>query len=137
MRRKRYRFLAALLCVGLLAGCGGNDGAGGDGNQGSGTQDGQNTQTDGSAGPDLSNIYSGELEQNVTIRVLENDTAIEQGYFQELIDAFNAAYAEYGIVAVDANMDQYSNLADDGPYGYGPDVLYQANDVLIDRKSVV
>lgn len=139
MRRKRYRFLAALLCVGLLAGCGGNDGAGGDGNQGSGTQDGQNTQTDGSAGPDLSNIYSGELEQNVTIRVLENDTAIEQGYFQELIDAFNAAYAEYGIVAVDANMDQYSNLADDGPYGYGPDVLYQANDVLmkyVDGKHI-
>ena len=139
MRRKRYRFLAALLCVGLLAGCGGNDGAGGGGTQGSGTQDGQNTQTDGSAGPDLSNIYSGELEQNVTIRVLENDTAIEQGYFQELIDAFNAAYAEYGIVAVDANMDQYSNLADDGPYGYGPDVLYQANDVLmkyVDGKHI-
>lgn len=135
MRRKRYRFLAAMLCAGLLAGCGGSGG----GNSSSGAQDGQNTQTDGGNGPDLSNIYSGELEQNVTIRVLENDTAIEQGYFQELIDAFNAAYAEYGIVAVDANMDQYSNLADDGPYGYGPDVLYQANDVLmkyVDGKHI-
>lgn len=28
-------------------------------------------------------------------------------------------------------MDQYSNLAEDGPYGYGPDVLYQANDILM------
>ncbi len=136
MRRKGYRFLAALLCAGLLAGCGAGSG---DGNDGGGAQDGQNTQTDGGDGPDLSNIYSGELEQNVTIRVLENDTAIEQGYFQELIDAFNEAYAEYGIVAVDANMDQYSNLADDGPYGYGPDVLYQANDVLmkyVDGKHI-
>lgn len=139
MRRKGYRFLAALLCAGLLAGCGAGSGESGDGNDGGGAQDGQNTQTDGGDGPDLSNIYSGELEQNVTIRVLENDTAIEQGYFQELIDAFNEAYAEYGIVAVDANMDQYSNLADDGPYGYGPDVLYQANDVLmkyVDGKHI-
>lgn len=139
MRRKGYRFLAALLCAGLLAGCGAGSGESGDGNNGGGAQDGQNTQTDGGDGPDLSNIYSGELEQNVTIRVLENDTAIEQGYFQELIDAFNEAYAEYGIVAVDANMDQYSNLADDGPYGYGPDILYQANDVLmkyVDGKHI-
>lgn len=139
MRRKGYRFLAALLCAGLLAGCGAGSGESGDGNDGGGAQDGQNTQTDGGDGPDLSNIYSGELEQNVTIRVLENDTAIEQGYFQELIDAFNEAYAEYGIVAVDANMDQYSNLADDGPYGYGPDILYQANDVLmkyVDGKHI-
>lgn len=79
----------------------------------------------------LTSIYNGELEQNVTIRVLENDTAIEQGYFAELIAAFNEKYKEYGIVAVDANMDQRSNLADDGPYGYGPDVLYQANDSLM------
>ncbi len=84
-----------------------------------------------SANNALTSIYSGELEQNVTIRVLENDTAIEQGYFAELIAAFNEKYKEYGIVAVDANMDQRSNLADDGPYGYGPDVLYQANDSLM------
>lgn len=79
----------------------------------------------------LDKIYTGELEENVTIRILENDTAIEQGYFKELIEAFNEAYKEYGIVAVDANMDQYSNLEDDGPYGYGPDVIYQANDSLM------
>lgn len=140
MRRKGCRFLAGLLCIGLLSGCGGNAGGGNDstesgGNNGGGTQNAQ----DGGAVPDLSHIYSGELERNVTIRVLENDTAIEQGYFQELIEAFNEAYAEYGIVAVDANMDQYSNLADDGPYGYGPDVLYQANDVLmkyVDGKHI-
>ncbi|HEY8389743.1 MAG TPA: extracellular solute-binding protein [Clostridia bacterium] len=75
--------------------------------------------------------FTGELERNVTLRILENDTAIKQGYFQELLDAFNAAYAEYGITAVDANMDQYSDLENDGPYGYGPDVLYQANDRLM------
>lgn len=84
-------------------------------------------------------VFSGELERDVTIRVLENDTAISKGYFDELITAFNEAYAEYGIVAVDANMDQYLDLANDGPYGYGPDVLYQANDVImkyVDGKHV-
>ncbi len=75
--------------------------------------------------------FTGELERNVTLRILENDTAKEMGYFQELLDAFNREYAEYGIVAVDANMDQYTDLEQDGPYGYGPDVLYQANDALM------
>lgn len=120
--------MAGALCAGMLCGCGGESGQ-----EESPKESGQGTNPGENAGGavDLSNIYSGELEHNVTIRVLENDTAIEQGYFQELIDAFNEKYAEYGIVAVDANMDQYSNLADDGPYGYGPDVLYQANDVLM------
>lgn len=84
-------------------------------------------------------VFTGELEENVTIRVLENDTAISKGYFDTLIEAFNAAYAEYGITAVDANMDQYLDLANDGPYGYGPDVLYQANDVImkyVDGKHI-
>lgn len=122
MRKETRVFLAAgAICVGLLCGCGGESGQG----------EGASGQPDGKGAVDLSNIYSGELERDVTIRVLENDTAIEQGYFQELIDAFNAKYADQGIVAVDANMDQYSNLADDGPYGYGPDVLYQANDILM------
>ena len=62
---------------------------------------------------------------------MENDTAISKGYFEELITAFNEAYADQGITAVDANMDQYLDLANDGPYGYGPDVLYQANDVIM------
>ena len=34
-------------------------------------------------------IFTGELEENVTIQVLENDTAISKGYFDELIKAFN------------------------------------------------
>lgn len=59
--------------------------------------------------------FDGEIERNVTIRVLENDTAISVGYFDELLDAFNEAYAEYGITAVDANMDSYTDLALDGP----------------------
>jgi len=72
-----------------------------------------------------------QSEETIVIRVLENDTAKQKGYLQELLDAFNAAYAEQGIQAVDANMDEYSNLAENGPYGYGPDVVYQANDKLM------
>lgn len=75
--------------------------------------------------------FTGELEKNVTIKVVENDTAISKGYFKELLDAFNEKYSEYGIKAVDANIDQNTDLANDGPYGYGPDVLYQANDVIM------
>lgn len=67
----------------------------------------------------------------ITLRILENDTAKEKGYLDELIRDFNEAYADKGIQAVDANMDEYSNLAENGPYGYGPDVLYQANDKLM------
>lgn len=75
--------------------------------------------------------FNGELEEGVTLQILENDTAIQQGYLDELLAAFNEEYAEYGITAVDANMDQFLDLANDGPYGYGPDVIYQANDVLM------
>lgn len=74
-------------------------------------------------------------DEKIVIRVLENDTAKKEGYLQELMDAFNAAYKDKGITVVDANMDEYTDLAANGPYGYGPDVLYQANDK--DRKSVV
>ncbi|MBR1743489.1 MAG: extracellular solute-binding protein, partial [Lachnospiraceae bacterium] len=52
-------------------------------------------------------------------------------YLDALLSAFNEAYKEEGIQAVDANMEEYSNLAENGPYGYGPDVLYQANDILM------
>lgn len=79
--------------------------------------------------------FTGELEENVTIRVLENDTAKETGYLKELLDAFNEAYKDYGIVAKDANMDQYTDLETGGPYGYGPDVLYQANDAIMKYVS--
>lgn len=75
--------------------------------------------------------FDGNLENNVTIRILENDTAIKQGYLKRLLEAFNEEYKEYGIIAIDANMDQYTDLEKDGPYGYGPDVLYQANDRLM------
>ncbi|MDR1540546.1 MAG: extracellular solute-binding protein [Clostridiales bacterium] len=75
--------------------------------------------------------FTGELEKNATLRILENDTAIEQGYLRQLLEAFNEKYAGQGIEAVDANMDQFLDLENDGPYGYGPDVLYQANDMLM------
>ena len=78
-----------------------------------------------------SDRFTGELEEGAVLRILENDTAIKQGYLEELLDAFNAAYAEDGITAVDANIDPCTELENDGPYGYGPDVLYQANDRIM------
>lgn len=75
--------------------------------------------------------FNGKLENGAVLRILENDTAVKQGYLKELIDGFNEKYKEYNITAVDANMDEYSDLENDGPYGYGPDVLYQANDSLM------
>ena len=65
------------------------------------------------------------------VNVLENNTAIELGYVQQLIDAFNEAYRDQGVSAQIMDIDQYSDLATDGPYGYGPDVWYQANDILM------
>lgn len=80
--------------------------------------------------------FNGDLERGsasrpITLHVLENDTAKQSGYLKLLLDGFNEKYRDYNIVAVDANQDQYSDLAENGPYGYGPDVLYQANDVLM------
>ncbi len=75
--------------------------------------------------------FTGELEQGAVIKVLENDTAVELGYVEQLIQAFNEAYKDKGIRAERMNIDQYSDLATDGPYGYGPDVWYQANDILM------
>ncbi|MBR1390435.1 MAG: extracellular solute-binding protein [Lachnospiraceae bacterium] len=108
MRRIRRDFaVTACVCMiaGMLAGCGNSD----------------STPKD----PD----------EIITLRILENDTAKSKGYLDELLNAFNEAHKEEGIVAVDANMDEYSNLAENGPYGYGPDVIYQANDKLMAYAS--
>ena len=70
-------------------------------------------------------------DEAITLRILENDTAKQEGYLDVLINAFNEAYKDKGIQAVDANMEEYSDLAANGPYGYGPDVIYQANDKLM------
>lgn len=75
--------------------------------------------------------FSNESGETITIRILENDTAKKEGYFEYLLNAFNEAYKDKGIVAIDADMDEYTDLAQNGPYGYGPDVLYQANDILM------
>lgn len=75
--------------------------------------------------------FDGKLEQGAVVQVLENDTAVELGYVDALIEAFNEAYKDEGISAQRMNIDQYSDLATDGPYGYGPDVWYQANDILM------
>ncbi len=69
--------------------------------------------------------------ETIVLRILENDTAKKEGYLDELLTAFNEAYKDKGIQAVDADMEEYSNLAENGPYGYGPDVIYQANDKLM------
>ena len=84
--------------------------------------------------------FTGELEQGAVLKVLENDTAKRQGYFDELLAAFNEEYAQYGIRAEDANLSESTDLEQDGPYGYGPDVLYQANDALmkyVDGKHIL
>ncbi len=120
MKKRMAMILATSMIVSMFAGCGDST-----------TTEAGTTEATSTGSSTTSSVFTGELETNVTIQVLENDTAISKGYFQELIDAFNEEYAEYGIVAVDANMDQYLDLANDGPYGYGPDVLYQANDVIM------
>ena len=104
---------AATLCLTLFSACGG----GGTGSSVSYEE--------------LMAKFEGEPEQNVTLKILDNDTAVDEGYFDELIAAFNAEYAEYGIKAEDANMSQYTDLETNGPLGYGPDVLYNANDVIM------
>lgn len=76
-------------------------------------------------------IERGTASKPIVLHVLENDTAKASGYLKVLLDGFNQKYKEYHIRAIDANQDQYSDLATNGPYGYGPDVLYQANDVLM------
>lgn len=78
-------------------------------------------------------------DKQITIRVLENDYAKKNGYLQYLLDSFNEKYKDENVIAVDADMDEYSDLENDGPYGYGPDVLYQANDILmkyVDGKHI-
>ena len=77
-------------------------------------------------------LFTGELEseRGAVIKVMDNGVAIERGITKDLIAAFNEKYAGCGISAVDANMDS-TDLAQDGPYGYGPDVLFGANDKLM------
>ena len=75
--------------------------------------------------------FEGDIEENAVIRVLDNQMAVETGHLQEVLDAFNERYSAYNVQAVDANMDQYVDLEQNGPDGYGPDVLYQANDMLM------
>lgn len=81
-----------------------------------------------------------KTEGEIIIRVLENDTAKKEGYLDYILAAFNEKYKDEGVKAVDANMDEYIDLEKDGPYGYGPDVLYQANDILmkyVDGKHIL
>ena len=38
--------------------------------------------------------FTGVLEENVTLQILDNDTAKETGYLDELLNAFNEEYAQ-------------------------------------------
>ena len=118
MKKTLSLLLTLALLLSLLAGCSGGDAE--------------------NAKPDQSELYEqvmarfdGKLEEGAVVKVLENDTAVELGYVDELIEAFNEAFKDKGISAERMNVDQYSDLATDGPYGYGPDVWYQANDILM------
>ena len=44
-------------------------------------------------------------DETIVLRILENDTAKQKGYLDELLNAFNEAYKDKGIQAVDANME--------------------------------
>lgn len=91
------------------------------------------TFTLGGCGTGKNNTTAGKSDnsEKITIRILENDTAKKSGYLEVLIKSFNEAYKDKGIEAVDANMEEYTDLAANGPYGYGPDVIYQANDQIM------
>lgn len=133
----KKRILALLIictmAVSLFAGCG---------NSGEGGQSTGDKPTTVPGDDETTALYdqvmarfTGELESGAVVKVLENDTAIELGYVDQLIEAFNKAYEGKGISAERMNIDQYSDLATDGPYGYGPDVWYQANDILMKYGS--
>lgn len=82
---------------------------------------------------------SANADEKIVIQVLENDTAKEIGYMDELLTAFNETYEDENIVAVDAKLGEYTDLITNGPDGYGPDVLYQANDEITgfaEKKAV-
>lgn len=134
MKIKNIQLLSlALLLSFTICGCNNKNDNSGNNESNSGS-----IELDESKNPVYKKFF-GTLENNVTIKVLENDTAIKMGYFDELLKAFNEEYKEYGITAVDANQGEFSDLANSGPYGYGPDVLYQANDVImkyVDQKHV-
>ena len=118
MKKRLFTLLALVLTASMLF-------AGGEG---------EKSESAAPAGDQYSQVmarFTGKLEKGAVVKVLENDTAIELGYVDQLIEAFNAEYADKGIQAERMNIDQYSDLATDGPYGYGPDVWYQANDIIM------
>ncbi len=124
MKKILAMLLAFTMLAALLTGCGGGTETENTGSDG-------RTETENTGSDSVMARFNGELEQGAVVKVLENDTAIELGYVDELIAAFNEAYQDKGISAERMDVDQYSDLATDGPYGYGPDVWYQANDILM------
>lgn len=128
MKKKYLPFLMGMVAAILLAGCAGRS-------TGSSAGEGSGSSSSSLSSDPIFARFEGEIERNCTLHVLENDTAKELGYLKHLLEAFNKKYADYGITAVDANIDQYTDLAQDGPAGYGPDVIYQANDMIMKNVS--
>ena len=72
MKRKKEVALLLLTAVLAAAGCADEK-----------TTGEKTTESGSAAAVSGSSVFDGELEENVTIRVLENDTAISKGYFEE------------------------------------------------------
>ncbi len=129
MKKQSISLLSTTFLVLVLASCGTST------TSMTSTNSQSNGTTDPTVKPDVLPAvfekFEGEIEHNVEIKVLENGNADKVGYSDALCDAFNEEYAEYGITAVDANIGEYNDLAQMGPYGTGPDVLYQANDIIM------
>jgi arabinogalactan oligomer/maltooligosaccharide transport system substrate-binding protein len=119
MVRRVFSGLLSIVLVFSMVGCGNNSG------------DGSGETSSGYSYEQVMAKFEGDIEQGAIIRVLDNQMSVETGFLQEMLTAFNEKYKEYGVNAVDANMDQYVDLEQNGPDGYGPDVLYQANDMLM------
>ena len=84
---------------------------------------------------ELMEKFEGEIERGATIRVLDNKMSLETGFFDEIVDAFNEKYKEYGVTAIDANIDDYTDLETAGPDGYGPDVYIRQTISLWDTPK--
>ena len=75
MKRKKEVALLLLTAVLAAAGCADEK-----------TTGEKTTESGSAAAVSGSSVFDGELEENVTIRVLENDTAISKGFVPDIAD---------------------------------------------------
>ena len=89
--RKSHTIYAALTLL-ALASCGPT--TGNSSTNPGGTTPGEEI-TEANSDMPVFDRFEGELERNITLQILENDTAKSLGYLDELLNAFNEEYAEY------------------------------------------